>query len=189
VPKKVDYGRRIVIAGRLKNNGSAVKKARLYLERRLYPSEKFKRAGVVRTNKSGRFRFRLKMRRSADYRLVWRATAKHPEGVAPFGIDVRPRVAFRLASTRVVRRKGLVVKGSVYPRRTSFVQIRTSDGWENVRKIKARKNRFSVVVSTRRLDSGRHRLRLYVPRDKKRRFINTGSRQKRVFVYDRFVIR
>jgi hypothetical protein len=189
VPKKVDYGRRIVIAGRLKNNGSAVKKARLYLERRLYPSEKFKRAGVVRTNTSGRFRFQLKMRRSADYRLVWRATAKHPEGVAPFGIDVRPRVAFRLASSRVVRRKGLVVKGSVYPRRTSFVQIRTSDGWENVRKIKARKNRFSVVVSTRRLDSGRHRLRLYVPRDKKRRFINTGSRQKRVFVYDKFVIR
>ncbi len=129
------------------------------------------------------------MRRSADYRLVWRESATHPEGVAAFGVNVRPRVIFRLASSRVVRRKGLVIKGSIYPRRPGFIQIRTSDGWENLRKIKARKNRFSAVVPTGRLDPGRYRLRLYVPRDKQRRFINTGSKQRRVLVYDRFVIR
>ncbi len=37
VPGKVDFGRRLVIGGQLKNNGAVVKKARLYLERRIYP--------------------------------------------------------------------------------------------------------------------------------------------------------
>ena len=71
--------------------------------------------------------------------------ASNPEGAAAFGIDVQPRVTFRLASSRVVRRKGLVVKGTVYPKRPGFVQIKTSDGWENLRKVSARSNRFSAV--------------------------------------------
>ena len=135
VPAKVDFGRRVVIGGQLKNNGAAVKKARLYLERRIFPSDTFKAAGIVNTNNSGRFRFQLKMNRSADYRLVWRESASNPEGAAAFGIDVQPRVTFRLASSRVVRRKGLVVKGTVYPKRPGFVQIKTSDGWQNLRKV------------------------------------------------------
>ena len=189
IPSRVDYRTRVVVGGRLKNNGSGVRKARIYLERRLYPKDTYRPAGSIRTGSGGRFRFSLRMRRSADYRLVWRETATHPEGVAAFGIDVRPRVSFRLASSRVVRRSGLRVKGSIYPRRPAAIQMRTSDGWKTVRKLKPRRNRFSVVVPTSRMDPGRQRLRLWVPRDSKRRFANTASRQRRVLVYDRFVIR
>jgi hypothetical protein len=189
VPAKVEFGRRVVVGGQLKNNGAAVKKARLYLERRTYPSDTFKAAGIVNTNNSGRFRFQLKMNRSADYRLVWRESASNPEGAAAFGIDVQPRITFRLASGKVVRRKGLVVKGTVYPKRPGFVQIKTSDGWQNLRKVSARKNRFSAVVATGRLDSGKYKLRFYVPRDNQRRFVNTASKQRGVFIYDKFVIR
>ena len=59
--------------------------------------------------------FSLKMSRSADYRLVWREEATHPEGAAAFGIDVQPRVTFRLAPSRVVRKRGLVVQGQHLP--------------------------------------------------------------------------
>ena len=45
---------------------------------------------MIRTGPGGRFRFALKMSRSADYRLVWHDEANHPEGVAAFGIDVHP---------------------------------------------------------------------------------------------------
>ena len=45
------------------------------------------------------------MSRSADYRLIWREETTHPEGSAAFGIDVQPRVTFRLATSRVVRKQ------------------------------------------------------------------------------------
>lgn len=189
IPSRVKYRTRVLVAGKLKNNGSGVRKARVYLERRLYPSDRFRPAGSIRTGPGGRFRFALRMSRSADYRLVWRESATNPEGTAAFGIDVTPRVTFRLASSRVVRRKGLRVKGSIYPRRPAVIQMRTSDGWQTLRKLKPRRNRFSVVVPTSRIDPGKHRIRLRVPRDSKRRFANTASRQRRVLVYDRFVIR
>ncbi len=51
------------------------------------------------------------------------------------------------------------------------------------------RNRFSAVVSTGRLDSGKYKLRLYVPRDNQRRFVNIASKQRGVFIYDKFVIR
>ena len=189
IPSKVDFGRTLVVGGQLKNNGAAVKKARLFLERRTYPSDSFQAAGVVNTNNSGRFRFALRMNRSADYRLVWRETSTNPEGAAAFGIDVQPRVTFRLAASRVVRRKGLVVQGTVYPRRPALVQIKTSDGWQNIRSVDPRRSRFSVVVSTGRLDAGTYKLRLWVPRDGQHRFVNTASKQRGIFVYDKFVIR
>ena len=92
VPARVDYRQTVVVSGQLKNNGAGVGKARLYLERRTYPSDAFKAAGMVRTNPQGRFAFSLKMSRSADYRLVWREEATHPEGTA--------RVRHRRAAAR-----------------------------------------------------------------------------------------
>ena len=179
----------MVVSGQLKNNGAGVGKARLYLERRTYPSDAFKAAGMVRTNPQGRFAFSLKMSRSADYRLVWREEATHPEGTAAFGIDVQPRVTFRLATSRVVRKKGLVVKGSIYPKRPAAIQMKTSDGWQTIRKVKPTRQRFQVTVSTGRIDPGTHRLRLWVPRDSQRKFANVASRQRGVLVYDRFIVR
>jgi hypothetical protein len=129
------------------------------------------------------------MVRSTSYRLVWRETARNPEGAAAFAINVAPRVTFRLASSRVVRRKGLLVKGSIYPKRPAAIQLRTSDGWKTVRKLKPRRARFAVPVPTRRIEPGVHRLRLWVPRDARRKFVNTASRQRGVLVYDKFVIR
>ncbi|MGD9573196.1 MAG: hypothetical protein AB7V62_15040 [Thermoleophilia bacterium] len=189
IPAKVDFRTQVVVSGQLKNNGAAVRSARLYLERRIFPSDEYKGAGLVRTNTQGRFRFALKMTRSADYRLVWRESATNPEGKAAFGIDVQPRVTFRLASGKVVRRKGLLVKGSIYPKRPAVIQMRTSDGWKTLRKVSPKRQRFAVTVSTARLDPGKHRLRLWVPRDAQRRFTNKASRQRGVLVYDRFVIR
>jgi hypothetical protein len=109
--------------------------------------------------------------------------------VAAFGIDVQPRVTFRLASSRVVRKRGLLVKGSVYPKRPAAIQMKTSDGWKTIRKIKPTRQRFAVRVSTGRIDPGKHRLRLWVPRDSQRKFANVSSRQRGVLVYDRFVVR
>jgi len=189
LPARVDFRRQVVVSGQLKHNGSTVKKARLYLERRLYPADAYRAAGLVRTNTQGRFRFALRMTRSADYRLVWRESATNPEGSAAFGIQVAPRVTFRLASNRVVRRQGLLVKGSIYPKRPAVVQIRTSDGWQTVKKIKAKKQRFAVAIGTGRLDPGTHRLRLWVPRDAQRKYANVASRQRGVLIYDKFVIR
>ncbi len=189
IPATVGFRTRVRVSGRLRNNGAGVSKARLFLERRLYPSDRYRSAGVVRTRSGGVFRFTLKMNRSADYRLVWRESATNPEGVAAFGIRVKPRVTFRLATTRVARGARLRVKGSVYPRRPAVIQVRTSDGWQTIRKVSARRARFSVTVPTLRLDPGRQRLRLYVRRDAKRRFVNVSSRQRSTFVYDRFVIR
>jgi hypothetical protein len=189
VPKRVDYRTLVVVSGQLKNNGAGVGKARLYVERRFYPSDTFRPAGLIRTNTQGRFAFSLRMNRTTDYRLVWREEATHPEGSAAFGIDVQPRVTFRLASSRVVRRKGLLVKGSIYPKRPAAIQMRTSDGWKTIRKVKPTRDRFQVSVSTGRLDPGTHRLRLWVPRDSQRRFANVASRQRGVLIYDRFVIR
>jgi hypothetical protein len=189
IPSKVPYRQTVVVSGQLKNNGAGVGKARLYLERRTYPSDTFRAAGSIRTNPQGRFAFSLKMSRSADYRLVWREEATHPEGVAAFGIDVQPRVTFRLASSRVVRKKGLLVKGSVYPKRPAVIQMKTSDGWTTIRKVKPTRQRFQVRVSTGRIDPGTHRLRLWVPRDSQRKFANVSSRQRGVLVYDRFIVR
>jgi hypothetical protein len=129
------------------------------------------------------------MTRSASYRLVWRETAKNPQGTTVFGINVAPRVVFRLASGRVVRRSGLRVKGAIFPKRPAVIQLKTSDGWETIRKLTPRRARFSVSVSTRRIEPGRHRLRLWVPRDRQRKLVNAASRQRGVLVYDRFVIR
>ncbi len=189
VPSRVDYRTTVVVGGRLKNNGAGVSKARVYLERRLYPSDTFRPAGLIRTGPGGRFRFALKMSRSADYRLVWNAESNHPEGVASFGIDVTPRVTFRLASSRVVRKSGLLVKGSIYPKRPAAIQMKTADGWQTVRKLTPARDRFAVSVPTGRFDPGTHRLRLWVPRDSQRRFANVASRQRGVLVYDKFVIR
>lgn len=189
IPKSVGYRAQVVVGGQLKNNGAGVAKARLYLERRLYPSDAYRPAGTIKTGVGGRFRFALKMNRSADYRLVWRESATNPQGTAAFGIQVQPRVTFRLASSRVVRRKGLLVTGSIYPRRPALIQMKTSDGWQTVRTVKPTRARFSVAVPTTRFDPGAHRLRLWVPRDAQRRFANTSSRQRGVLVYDRFVIR
>lgn len=189
IPTRVDYRSEVVVGGQLKNNGSGVAKARVYLERRLYPSDTYRPAGVIRTGIGGRFRFAIKMRRSADYRLVWRESATNPQGTAAFGIQVSPRVTFRLATSRVARRNGLLVKGSIYPKRPAVIQMRTSDGWETIRTISPSRDRFAVSVSTGRLDPGAHRLRLWVPRDAQRRFANTASRQRGVLIYDKFVIR
>ena len=43
---------------------------------------------------AGRFAFRMHPTRSAAYRLRWADNGTHPEGLAPFGVRVLPRVDF-----------------------------------------------------------------------------------------------
>ncbi|CAN0472225.1 unnamed protein product, partial [Phaeothamnion confervicola] len=143
IPTSVGYRTQVVVGGQLKNNGSGVPKQRVYLERRLFPNDDYRPAGLIRTGVGGRFRFALKMNRSADYRLVWRESATNPEGTTAFGIQVKPRVTFRLAASRVVRRSGLLVKGSIYPKRPALIQMSTADGWQTVRTIAPSSDRFS----------------------------------------------
>lgn len=189
VPSSVGYRTRVVIGGQLKNNGSGVPKARVYLERRIWPSDDYRPAGLITTGPGGRFRLALMMNRTTDYRLVWRESATNPEGTTAFGIRVKPRVTFKLSSGRVARKAGLRVSGSIYPKRPALIQMRTADGWQTVRTLAPNRSRFSVAVPTGRIDPGAHRLRLWVPRDAQRKFQNTSSRQRGVLVYDRFVIR
>ena len=81
------------------------------------------------------------------------------------------------------------MKGSIYPKRPAAIQMKTSDGWLTIRKVKPTRQRFQVTVSTGRIDPGTHRLRLWVPRDSQRKFANVASRQRGVLVYDRFIVR
>ena len=50
--------------------------------------------------------------------------------------------------------------------------MKTSDGWQTLRKVTPTRDRFAVTVATGRFDPGTHRLRLWVPRDSQRRFAN-----------------
>ncbi|WP_217912733.1 DUF4962 domain-containing protein [Miltoncostaea marina] len=189
VPASVEYRRQMTVSGQLMDNGAPVRRARLHLERRLAGAGAYRPAGTVRTDRRGRYRFRLIAVRTADYRLVWRGTAAKPGGAAAFSLKVKPRVTFRLAAGRVVRTTRLLVRGSVFPRRPAVVQVRSSDGWETVRRVAPTSRRFAVRIGTGRLGPGRVRLRLLVPRDAGRRFVAASSRQRGVLVYDRFVVR
>ena len=189
IPQRVNFKRSVIVAGQLRHSGAAVRNARILLQRRVWPADQFRPAGTIRTDRAGRFRFRLRMLRSASYRLVWEASPTNPEGTAAFGVQVQPQVTFRVAAPRVVRKRALLVRGSIYPRRPALIQIRTADGWRTVRRLKPNRPRFAVRLATHRLEPGRHRLRLWVPRDPQRKFANASSRIRPVFVYDRFVIR
>ena len=57
MPKRVDYRTQVVVAGQLKNNGAGVAKARVYLERRLYPSSTYRPAGLTSHQPRGRSAF------------------------------------------------------------------------------------------------------------------------------------
>lgn len=188
MPRRVDFQRSVVVSGQLKNNGAGVSKARLLLERRTWPSDAYRPAGTVHTNGQGRFAFSLRMTRSAAYRLVWAEEKTHPQGSAAFAIDVQPRLVFRLASSRVARKRGLTVKGSIFPRLSGVIQLKTSDGWTTLRKVSPSHDRFAVSLGTGRIVPGSHRLRLWVPQDVEHRFAPTASRQRGILVYDRFVI-
>ena len=188
VPSRVSFKKRVIVSGRLKSRGRAVRRARLRLERLVYPNRKFLPHGTVRTDNRGRFRFRLTMKRSASYRLVWRGSRRHPEGVAPFTITVTPRVALNVNRTLVERGGVIRVKGLVFPRRRGKLQIRTSDGWQTLRSVRPKRARFSVGVRAK-VEPGRHRLRLLVPGDRNRRLGTVSSRRRPLTVFDRFVVR
>lgn len=187
VPNKADFGRRVTVAGRLVHNGRGVTKPVLVLERRLWPSQDFSAYGTVRGDAAGRFAFSLSIKRTATWRLRWARTDKNPEGVAPFVIRATPRVSLALGRGRVVRKSTVRVAGSIYPKRTALLQVRSSDGWRTIRRIKG-KTRFKIAVRAN-LQPGVQTLRLFVPQDARRTLEPTGSKQRRLFVYDKFVVR
>ncbi|HWH13248.1 MAG TPA: hypothetical protein VNT51_00770 [Miltoncostaeaceae bacterium] len=188
LPASVDYGRRLVVAGRLVHNGRGVARPTLVLERRVWPADDFSAYGTVRGDRAGRFAFSLRVNRTASWRLRWARTASNPEGVAPFVLRATPRVAFQVSRPRVVRRSRVVVTGSVFPRRRALIQVRASDGWRTIRTVPGTRNRFRISLRAG-MEPGNQQLRLFVPQDRGRRLEAAGSRQRALFVYDRFVIR
>lgn len=206
IPTKLSYGNRLTVAGRLELNAKPVKKQQLYVERRLMTDEDYLVYGTVKTDSRGRFAFSLPMRRSASWRLVWRETAATTpvggksanalqvasdtgiKGQAPFAVTVVPRVTLQLSSSRVVRKRTLKVRGSVFPRRPAELQVLTSSGWETIKKITPKRTRFGMNVRAK-LDPGRYQVRLLVREDKRKRLGTGESRRAGVLVYDKFVIR
>jgi|GEM_PF-6426170 len=188
LPSTVDYGRTVVVAGRLVHNGRGVERPTLVLERRTWPAADFSAYGTVRGDRAGRFAFSLRVDRSATWRLRWARTASHPEGIAPFVMRARPRIAFQVARSRAPRRSRVVVSGSVFPRRRALIQVRTSDGWRTLRTLPGGRPRFRVALRAT-MEPGAQRLRLFVPQDRGRRLEAAGSRHRPLFVFDRFVIR
>jgi hypothetical protein len=186
VPSRVGYGERTVVVGALSFGGARVKKPTLVLERRVWPDRDFGFFGTVKGDVQGRFAFRLKNTRTAAYRLRWEADDTHPEGQAPFAIQVQPRVSFSVAGRKVVRRGRVKVQGSVYPVRVAYIQSKTSGGWETIRTLRLRKSRFAFPLKAT-LIPGRHRLRVLVPGDQ--RLATARSKARPLFVYDKFVIR
>ena len=187
IPNKVAYGTKLVIAGRLKHNGANVRKPRLVLEQRVWPKSDYTRYGTVTGRADGRFAFRLPVRRSASWRLRWVATADHPEGVAPFVVRATPRVSFALGRGRMVRTGRITAKGTVFPRRTVQIQVRDGSGWRVVKTIRGAR-RFKVTLRPK-LAVGNQRVRLFVPVDARRTLEATPSRARKLFVYDKFVVR
>lgn len=188
VPTSADFGTRVTVAGRLVHNGAGVRNATLLLERRPTAAADYRAFGTVKGDIRGRFAFSVRVDRSATWRLRWVKTAEHPEGFVPFVIRATPRVSFSLSRTRAVRRSRVIVKGSVYPRRPALIQVRESSGWKTVRRVAGRRSRFSIALPAT-MTPGNQRLRLYVPQDARRILEAKGSRQRSLFVYDKFVIR
>jgi hypothetical protein len=186
IPAAVPYGGKIVVSGALSFGGARVRRPLLVLERRVWPQRDFRFFGTVRGDANGRFAFRLAATRTAAYSLRWVANAGHPEGQAPFAVRVLPRVSFVLGSDKVVRRGHVMVRGSVYPRRRALVQVKTASGWETIRTLTLHRSRFGFRMPAT-LVPGRHRLRVFVPGD--RRLAAARSATRRLFVYDRFVVR
>jgi hypothetical protein len=186
VPSRVGYGGKTVVAGALSFGGARVKSPTLVLERRVWPDREFGFFGTVKGDVQGRFAFRLKNTRTAAYRLLWKADDTHPEGQAPFAIQVQPRVSFSVAGRKVVRRGRVTVRGSVYPARAAYIQSKTSGGWETIRTLRLRNPRFAFSLKAT-LIPGRHRLRVLVPGDQ--RLATARSKARPLFVYDKFVIK
>jgi hypothetical protein len=186
IPTRVGYGDTVTVVGALAFGGGRIKKPVLVLERRAFPDRDYRFFGTVKGDARGRYAFRIRPKRSADYRLRWAATEAHPEGIAPFGVEVGPRVTLVLASGKVARKGRLRVSGSVYPRRLVRLQALGASGWETIRTITPARPRFRVSMRAT-MDPGRYRLRLLVPGD--RRLAAGKSRQRKLFVYDRFVLR
>ncbi|MEW6582523.1 MAG: hypothetical protein AB1416_07170 [Actinomycetota bacterium] len=186
VPAKVEYGGRTTVVGALSFGGARVKKPTLVLERRVWPEREYRFFGTVKGDAAGRFAFRIKNTRTAAYRLRWAADDTHPEGQAPFAIQVLPRVAFTVGGRKVVRRGKVMVRGSVFPARTALIQTKVSGGWETIRTLKLRRTRFAFPLKAT-LVPGRHTLRMVVPGDQS--LSTARSRQHPLFVYDKFVIR
>jgi hypothetical protein len=186
LPSKVQFGGKTTVVGALSFGGARVSKPTLVLERRVWPEKEFRFFGTVKGDSAGRFAFRIKNTRTGAYRLRWVAEETHPEGQAPFAIQVLPRVQFSVAARSVVRRGRVMVRGSVYPARTALIQSKTSGGWETIRTLKLQKSRFGFRLKAS-LVPGNHRLRVLVPGDQR---LATGkSKARKLFVYDRFVLR
>ena len=186
IPTNVGYGDSVTVAGALSFGGVRVKKPVLLLERRMWPEDDYRFFGTIKGDARGRFAFRMRPKASASYRLRWAPTDDHPEGQNAFGVQVGPRVTMVLGSSKVARRGKVSVQGSVYPRRTVRLQALSAGGWETIRTITPRRPRFRISVRAT-MDPGRYRLRLLVPADK--RLIAGKSKQRNLFVFDRFVVR
>ncbi|MFN8111253.1 MAG: hypothetical protein U0Y82_15645 [Thermoleophilia bacterium] len=186
LPAKVTYGRRLVISGQLTVSGKPVANPPLVVERRVWPASEYTPYGTVSGDAGGRFAFTLPQTRSAGWRIRWAKTGNHPEGVMPFALRVVPRVAFRTSSTRVERRHSFSVRGSVYPARAAYVQLKSASGWENLGRVPA-SGRFHLSVKAS-MAAGRQQLRLFVPADDQHVLDATGSVRRGLFVYDRIVI-
>lgn len=182
------YGTRLVVAGKLVHNGRAVRNPRLLVERRLPGENGFAAYGSVSGDASGRFAFSLRQRRTAAWRIRWAETADHPEGLAPFAVRVVPRVSFNVSTSRVERRRTIRVRGSVYPARKAYVQVRESSGWTNLATVPGTSQRFNIALRAN-LDPGSQQLRLFVPADDDRKLEQTASGRRGLYVYDRFVVR
>ncbi|MCB0873694.1 MAG: hypothetical protein KDC36_09985, partial [Thermoleophilia bacterium] len=188
LPQRVSYGKRLVVAGRLIHNGAPVTNSRLLVERRLWPATDFTPYGTVRTSASGTFAFSLKQTRNATWRVRWVATDSHPEGVVPFTVSVRPRVSFAVRQRSVERRRRFVVRGFVYPKRKALIQVRESTGWRTVSRTNGKRVRFATALRAT-MTPGRRQVRLLVPRDSGRRLDAIASSGRKLFVYDKFVLR
>lgn len=186
-PTTVKYGTRQVISGQLINNGTPVSQPKLILEQRVWPNADYNAYGTVTGDATGRFAFTLPITRTASWRLRWEATADHPEGIQPFTIRAVPRVTFSLARGRMVRTAGIKVKGTVFPRRDVQIQVKDSSGWKTIRTVKAT-TRFSALVRPK-VPAGNQLLRAFVPQDAKRTLEPGRSLNRKLFVYDKFVVR
>jgi len=188
IATKVKFGSRLVVAGKLVHNGRAVRNPKLIVERRLPGEAGYSAYGTVSGDAAGRFAFSLRQRRTAAWRIRWAQTADHPEGLAPFAVRVVPRVSFALSASRVERNRTVTVRGSVYPATRAYIQVRESSGWTNLAAISGKSQRFRVKVRAK-LEPGGQQLRLYVPAGDDRKLEETASVKRKLYVFDRFVVR
>lgn len=179
----VRHGRRLALTGRVepRTGGQTVLLERAFFGRH------YRGIATTTTQADGTYRFKVRARRSASYRVVHQPSRTAPVAVSATGSAARRVVVVArvtgVATRHLIAGERVRVHGRMRPAlrgRSVRVQLRTSSGWHTVDRVRTRRGgRFKATWRPRAI--GRYRLRVRFAGD--RHAARAGDRLPRVHVY------